>query len=76
MTTVTPLNGISDQLEATRGLVSFRIVTAMRWIAIAGQAAAVMVVYFAMGFQLPVGFAMVPISINICLLYTSDAADE
>ncbi|MGB1160553.1 MAG: ActS/PrrB/RegB family redox-sensitive histidine kinase [Alphaproteobacteria bacterium] len=65
MTTVTPLNGISDQLEATRGLVSFRIVTAMRWIAIAGQAAAVMVVYFAMGFQLPVGFAMVPISINI-----------
>ena len=65
MTSVPPLNGISDQLEATRGLVSFRIVTAMRWIAIAGQAAAVMVVYFAMGFQLPVGFAMIPISINI-----------
>ncbi|MAV46594.1 MAG: sensor histidine kinase [Alphaproteobacteria bacterium TMED89] len=67
MTTTTPLNGVSDQLEATRGLVSFRIVTAMRWIAIAGQAAAVLVVYFAMGFQLPLGLAMVPISVNVAV---------
>ena len=34
MTSAPLLNGISDQLESTRGLVSFRIVTAMRWIAI------------------------------------------
>ena len=67
MTVTKPLNGVSDQLEATRGLVSFRIVTAMRWIAIAGQAAAVLVVYFAMGFQLPLGLAMVPISVNIAV---------
>jgi len=67
MTTVAPLEGISDRLEATRGLVSFRIVTAMRWIAIAGQAAAVLVVYFAMGFQLPLGLAMLPITVNVAV---------
>ena len=44
MTVANPILGASDQLEATRGLVSFRIVTAMRWIAITGQAAAVLVV--------------------------------
>ena len=47
--------------------MSFRIVTAMRWIAITGQAAAVLVVYFAMGFQLPVGLAMLPIALNVAV---------
>ena len=67
MTVSNPILGASDQLEATRGLVSFRIVTAMRWIAITGQAAAVLVVYFAMGFQLPVGLAMLPIALNVAV---------
>ena len=67
MTVANPILGASDQLEATRGLVSFRIVTAMRWIAITGQAAAVLVVYFAMGFQLPVGLAMLPIALNVAV---------
>ena len=67
MTIANPILGASDQLEATRGLVSFRIVTAMRWIAITGQAAAVLVVYFAMGFQLPVGLAMLPIALNVAV---------
>ena len=67
MTSTNPIPGASDQLEATRGLVSFRIVTAMRWIAITGQAAAVLVVYFAMGFQLPVGLAMLPIALNVAV---------
>lgn len=67
MTDRTSIAELTDQLETTRGLVSFRIVTAMRWIAIAGQAAAVLVVYFAMGFQLPIGLAMIPISVNVAV---------
>ncbi|MGE0714185.1 MAG: ActS/PrrB/RegB family redox-sensitive histidine kinase [Alphaproteobacteria bacterium] len=42
----------------TRGWVNLRTLVAIRWLAVIGQAAALMIVHFSLGYQLPFGTAL------------------
>jgi len=45
-------------LNALRGPVRLRTLTALRWLAVAGQTAAILLVHFGFGFPAPLGFCL------------------
>ncbi|MFQ5563271.1 MAG: ActS/PrrB/RegB family redox-sensitive histidine kinase [Parvularculaceae bacterium] len=47
-----------DALEKLRGPVRLRTLTALRWLAIGGQTAAIVIVHFALGFPVPLGLCL------------------
>lgn len=44
--------------QALRGPVRLRTLTTLRWLAVGGQLAAVLIVHFALGFQVPLGLCL------------------
>jgi two-component system, sensor histidine kinase RegB len=52
---------------AERGRVRLRTLSNLRWLAIAGQSAALFLVYFAFGYSLPLGYCAVAIAISAVL---------
>lgn len=58
-----PLNsrltqGASEAATALRGPVRLRTLTTLRWLAVAGQLAAILIVHFALGFPVPLGLCL------------------
>jgi len=52
---------------AERGRVRLRTLSNLRWLAIAGQLAALFLVYFAFGYTLPLGYCAIAIAISAVL---------
>jgi two-component system sensor histidine kinase RegB len=52
---------------AERGRVRLRTLSNLRWLAIAGQSAALFLVYFAFGYSLPLGYCAVAIAVSAVL---------
>ena len=50
---------------ATAGRIRARTLTLIRWIAVAGQAAALMVVHLGLGFELPIGLALATVAASV-----------
>jgi len=53
--------------RAERGRVRLRTLSNLRWLAIAGQSAALFLVYFAFGYTLPLGYCAIAIAISAVL---------
>ena len=99
------IHSVPSVAKMEHSLIDPRVSVAIRWIALSGQLATVLIVHFALGFVLPLGPLLAVIGIGIilnlwqtslnrggaqllrppvlfvlsfdvCLLYTSDAADE
>jgi len=47
-----------DAMNALRGPVRLRTLTALRWLAVAGQSLAIVIVHFALGFPTPLGLCL------------------
>lgn len=47
-----------DAMNALRGPVRLRTLTALRWLAVAGQTIAILIVHFALGFPTPLGLCL------------------
>src|SRR5215472_12965639 len=54
----------------TRGRVRLRTLSNLRWMAIAGQSAALFIVYFGFGYRLPLGYCVAAIAISALLNVT------
>src|SRR6185312_10291952 len=52
---------------AERGRVRLRTLSNLRWLAVAGQSAALFLVYFAFGYTLPLGYCAIAIAISAVL---------
>ncbi|MCB2112371.1 MAG: ActS/PrrB/RegB family redox-sensitive histidine kinase [Parvularculaceae bacterium] len=59
----------ADELaeQALRGPVRLRTLTALRWLAVAGQLAAILIVHFALGFRVPLGLCLAAIAMSAWL---------
>lgn len=53
--------------RALRGPVRLRTLTGLRWLAVAGQIAAILIVHFALGFPLPLGLCLAVIAVGAWL---------
>lgn len=53
-----PLADSQDAMNALRGPVRLRTLTALRWLAVAGQTVAIVVVHFALGYPTPLGLCL------------------
>ncbi|MGE0183019.1 MAG: ActS/PrrB/RegB family redox-sensitive histidine kinase [Parvularculaceae bacterium] len=53
--------------QAFRGPVRLRTLTALRWLAVAGQLAAILIVHFALGFPVPLGLCLAAIAMSAWL---------
>ena len=58
---------VASPTGAERGRVRLRTLSNLRWLAIAGQSAALFLVYFAFGYTLPLGYCAVAIAISAIL---------
>ncbi len=56
-----------DALNALRGPVRLRTLTALRWLAVFGQSMAIVIVHFALGFQTPLGLCLAAIAASAWL---------
>jgi two-component system sensor histidine kinase RegB len=65
--TAKPRLNFSGQLGTERGRVRLRTLSNLRWLAIAGQSAALFLVYFAFGYRLPLVYCGVAIIISALL---------
>ncbi|GJL90376.1 ActS/PrrB/RegB family redox-sensitive histidine kinase [Hyphococcus sp.] len=54
-------------MNALRGPVRLRTLTALRWLAVGGQSIAIIVVHFALGFQTPLGLCLAAIAASAWL---------
>ena len=52
------LASTEDAMNALRGPVRLRTLTALRWMAVAGQTLAILIVHFSLGFPLPLGLCL------------------
>lgn len=60
--TAMPLGSVRPAGAAERGRVRLRTLVLIRWIAIAGQAATLLLVHFGLGLPLPIGWAMAAVT--------------
>ena len=58
---------VASRTGAERGRVRLRTLSNLRWLAIAGQLAALFLVYFAFGYSLPLGYCAIAIAISAVL---------
>src|SRR5690242_20592798 len=58
---------VASRTGAERGRVRLRTLSNLRWLAIAGQLAALFLVYFAFGYTLPLGYCAIAIAISAVL---------
>ena len=58
---------VASPTGAERGRVRLRTLSNLRWLAIAGQSAALFLVYFAFGYSLPLGYCAIAIAISAVL---------
>ena len=58
---------VASPTGAERGRVRLRTLSNLRWLAIAGQSAALFLVYFAFGYTLPLGYCAIAIAISAIL---------
>ena len=63
-TRAAPIDAVKAPALLTSGRIRLRTLVLIRWIAIAGQAAALLVVHFAMGFALPIGPALAVVAVS------------
>ncbi len=63
-TRAAPIDAVRAPVLLTSGRIRLRTLVLIRWIAIAGQAAALLVVHFALGFVLPIGPALAVVAIS------------
>ncbi|MAW79776.1 MAG: histidine kinase [Parvularcula sp.] len=56
-----------DALNALRGPVRLRTLTALRWLAVFGQSLAIVIVHFALGFETPLGLCLAAIAASAWL---------
>ena len=63
-TRAAPIDAVKAPGLLTSGRIRLRTLVLIRWIAIAGQAAALLVVHFAMGFARPIGPALSVVAIS------------
>lgn len=56
-----------DAMNALRGPVRLRTLTTLRWLAVAGQSVAIVVVHFALGFPTPLGLCLAAIAASAWL---------
>lgn len=56
-----------DALNALRGPVRLRTLTALRWLAVLGQSVAIVIVHFALGFETPLGLCLAAIAVSAWL---------
>ncbi|HVU22084.1 MAG TPA: hypothetical protein VHE09_15235, partial [Rhizomicrobium sp.] len=54
-------------VSAARGRVRLRTLCNLRWLAIGGQSAALFIVYFALGYRLPIAACAVAIGVSVAL---------
>jgi len=54
-------------MNALRGPVRLRTLTALRWLAVGGQSVAIIIVHFALGFQTPLGLCLGAIAVSAWL---------
>jgi two-component system, sensor histidine kinase RegB len=64
---VTTLRGFSQGTAATAGRVRLRTLSNLRWLAIAGQSAALFLVRFALGYSLPILYCAIAIAVSAAL---------
>ena len=60
-------HGASRRAQAPGGRVRLRTLSNLRWLAIAGQSAALFLVYFALGYPLPILYCAVAIAVSAAL---------
>lgn len=60
-------NDARNALNALRGPVRLRTLTTLRWLAVAGQSVAIVVVHFALGFPTPLGLCLAAIAASAWL---------
>ncbi len=61
-------NAVDEVAEqALRGPVRLRTLTTLRWLAVAGQLAAILIVHFALGFRVPLGLSLAAIAMSAWL---------
>lgn len=53
-----PLADSQNALDALRGPVKLRTLTALRWLAVAGQTLAIVIVHFGLGYHTPLGLCL------------------
>ena len=58
---------VASPTGAERGRVRLRTLSNLRWLAIAGQSAALFLVYFAFGYSLPLGYCAIAIGVSAVL---------
>ena len=58
---------VASRTGAERGRVRLRTLSNLRWLAIAGQLAALFLVYFAFGYSLPLGYCAIAIAVSAIL---------
>ena len=58
---------VASPTGAERGRVRLRTLSNLRWLAIAGQSAALFLVYFAFGYSLPLGYCALAIAVSAVL---------
>jgi two-component system sensor histidine kinase RegB len=58
---------VASPTGAERGRVRLRTLSNLRWLAIAGQSAALFLVYFAFGYSLPLGYCAIAIAVSAVL---------
>src|SRR6201996_1241633 len=58
---------VASPTGAERGRVRLRTLSNLRWLALAGQSAALFLVYFAFGYSLPLGYCAIAIAVSAVL---------
>jgi two-component system sensor histidine kinase RegB len=66
-TTRSPIDEVRIAAPAPRGPVRLRTLTALRWLAVAGQLSAILIVHFALGFPVPLGLCLAVIAASVWL---------
>ena len=61
------LRGFAQSASGITGRVRLRTLSNLRWLAIAGQSAALFLVYFALGYSLPILYCAIAIAISAAL---------
>ncbi|MEZ5921229.1 MAG: ActS/PrrB/RegB family redox-sensitive histidine kinase [Parvularculaceae bacterium] len=56
-----------EAVQALRGPVRLRTLTALRWLAVLGQTAAIVIVHFGLGYRLPLGLSLAAIAASAWL---------
>src|SRR5581483_7211431 len=57
----------SQPIGAERGRVRLRTLSNLRWLAVAGQSVALFLVYFALGYRLPLAYCVAAIAASVVL---------